>query len=98
MIIKNKKSGTNVLAYRQGLKFVRLSIKAHQVIDIPELTDFEQIVNKTDFENNRGWFEVVENKKKEAKETILEKAKKEAKEYASETDKEENNNNKKINK
>lgn len=90
MVIKNKKNGTNVLAYRQGLKFVRVSIKAKQIIEIHELTDFEQIVNKSDFENNRGWFEVLEVKKEKTKETILEKAKKEAKEYASEN-KEENN-------
>lgn len=82
MIIRNKKNGTNTLAFEN----TRVIIKAGETIDIPSLVDFNQIINKADF-GLRGWFEVVastENIKKEIKETSLEKAKKEVKEYTSE--------------
>jgi hypothetical protein len=81
MIVRNKKSGTNILAFGNN----RVPIKAHETIDIPALTSFEQVINKADFDNNRGWFEIVEVKKNinTTEETNLEKAKKEVKEYTS---------------
>jgi hypothetical protein len=61
MLIKNKKNGTNVLAFRAGIQNVRVPIRAGEEVDIPALTDFEQIINKADF-TTRGWFEIVEKK------------------------------------
>lgn len=88
MIIRNKKNGTNILAFGNS----RIIIRGGETVDIPSLTDFNQIINKEDFKN-RGWFEIVEGVNaittKEIKETNLEKAKKEVKEYTSEKNKEE---------
>lgn len=84
MVIRNKKNGTNILAFGN----THVIIKAGETIDIPALTDYNQIVNKADFEK-RGWFEIVEENnttilKTEVKlQTSLEKAEKEVKEYAS---------------
>jgi hypothetical protein len=81
MIIRNKKNGTNTLAFEN----TRVIIKAGETIDIPSLVDFNQIINKADF-GLRGWFEVVEKTetlKIKKEETSLEKAKKEVKEYTS---------------
>ena len=80
MIVRNKKNGTNVLAFQN----VRIAIRAGEIVDIPALTDFSQVINKQDF-GMRGWFEIV-NKVgavTEKIETNLEKAKKEVKEYTS---------------
>jgi len=81
MIIRNKKNGTNILAFQN----TSIVFKAHETINIPSLTSFEQITNKSDF-INRGWFEIVDNTESapslKNKETNLEKAKKEVKEYS----------------
>ena len=87
MIIKNKKNGTNVLAFRGEVENVRVIIRAGEVVNIPNLVDFDQVINKADFEN-RGWFEIINEENKvetvsEKKETNLERAKKEVEEYAS---------------
>lgn len=85
MIIRNKKNGSNVLAFGGN----SIIIRGGEVVDIAALTDFNQIVNKADF-GKRGWFEIIEKKeiviedKKntiEDTETDLEKAKKEVIEY-----------------
>ena len=82
MIVRNKKNGTNVLAFGSS----RVIIKAGEIVNIPSLVDFNQIINKADF-TNRGWFEIVEMVEKNEvnniviKETNLEKAKKEVEEY-----------------
>ena len=80
MIVRNKKNGTNILTFSN----TSVIIKAGETIDIPALTDFEQVVNKADF-LTRGWFEIVEEEKNKntTEETNLEKAKKEVKEYTS---------------
>lgn len=88
MLVRNKKNGTNILAFQN----TRVIIKAGETVDIPALTSFDQITNKADFDKNRGWFEIVENTNTSTtvtKETSLEKAKKEVKEYTSEKTKKE---------
>jgi len=82
MVVRNKKNGTNILAFRSGVQNVKISIKAGEVVEIPNLTNYSQIINKADFEK-RGWFEIVESLKIE-EETSLDKARKEVKYYASE--------------
>lgn len=85
MVVRNKKNGSNVLAFKASLKNNRVVFRAGEMIDIPTLTDYNQIINKADFEK-RGWFEVVsvENKKEViVQESNLEKAKKEVKNYTS---------------
>ena len=92
MIIRNKKNGTNTVAFEN----TRVIIKAGETVNISSLIDFNQIINKADF-GLRGWFEIIEvaevakEDKKEIslekstkEETSLEKAKKEVKEYSSE--------------
>ena len=79
MRIRNKKNGTNVLAFEN----TRVIIKAGETVEIPSLVDFNQITNKADFEK-RGWFEIVKEEVEvipTTSETSLEKAKKEVKEY-----------------
>lgn len=90
MIIKNKKNGTNILAYKNHGIVTKVTIGSGEQVNIPNLSDFSQIINKGDFEISRGWFEVVnENnsvvveEKKAKTETTLEKAKKEVIEYTS---------------
>lgn len=86
MVIKNKKNGSNVLAFRAGLQILRVMFRAGDVINIPALVESNQIINKADFKK-RGWFEIIEAvevKKIEAEqESNLEKAKKEVKNYTS---------------
>lgn len=82
MIVRNKKNGTNILAFKSGVQNVKISIRGGERVDIPNLTDYSQVINKADFEK-RGWFEIVESPKIE-EETSLDKAKKEVKKYASE--------------
>lgn len=90
MVIKNKKNGTNVLTFRDGANFVRFPLKAKQTVNIANLLDFENIINKQDF-GPRGWFEIVTEKVLSIKkDSALEKAKKEVKEYTSEENKENN--------
>ena len=79
MRIRNKKNGTNVLAFEN----TRVIIKAGETVEIPSLVDFNQITNNADFEK-RGWFEIVKEEVEvipTTSETSLEKAKKEVKEY-----------------
>jgi len=85
MIVRNKKNGTNVLAYGD----TKVIIRAGETVDIPDLTDLNEVINLHDF-NNRGWFEVVEEKNifSVAQETNLEKAEKEVKEYTEKKTKE----------
>lgn len=86
MIVRNKKNGTNILAFKN----TSVIIKGGETVDIPALTDFNDITNKADF-GKRGWFEIVEKKEivsesenvSTKEETNLEKAKKEVKEYTS---------------
>lgn len=91
MVIKNKKNGSNVLAYKNHGVVTRVSIGSGEQVNIPNLSDFSQIVNKGDFEVSRGWFEIIKEnnsvvveEKKINTETTLEKAKKEVIEYTSE--------------
>jgi hypothetical protein len=84
MKVRNKRNGTNTLAYKLGGVAKSEIIPAGSVVNLSDLTDFNQIINKHDF--NRGWFELVEEN--ESKEIILdsalEKAKKEAESYSAE--------------
>lgn len=82
MIVRNKKNGTNVLVFQNS----RVIIRGGETVDIPELKDLNEVVNKADF-GNRGWFEIIEIEEKivTEKETNLEKAKKEVREYTSKT-------------
>jgi hypothetical protein len=84
MIVKNKKNGTNILAYRTGVVNVRVPIRAGEQVEIPTLLNFEQVINKADFDDNRGWFEIIKLENTVETESSLEKAKKEVKKYASE--------------
>jgi hypothetical protein len=82
MLVRNKKNGTNILAFQN----TRVIIRAGETVDIPALTSFDQITNKADFDKNRGWFEIVGSENISTpvtEETNLEKAKKEVKEYTS---------------
>jgi hypothetical protein len=84
MKVRNKRNGTNTLAYKLGGVTKSEIIPAGSVVDLFDLNDFNQIVNKHDF--NRGWFEILkeENKSELVADSILEKAKKEAEEYSEE--------------
>lgn len=82
MKIRNKRNGTNTIAYKLGGITKSEIIPAGSVVNLNDLTDFNQIVNKHDF--NRGWFELVEenNNEKTFFDSTLEKAKKEAEIYS----------------
>jgi hypothetical protein len=84
MVVKNKKNGTNVLAYKDHGIVTRVTIGSGEQVNIPHLSDFSQIINKGDFEAGRGWFEIVASDKVVEKETNLERAKKEVIEYSEE--------------
>lgn len=84
MVVKNKKNGTNVLAYKDHGIVTRVTIGSGEQVNIPHLFDFSQIINKGDFEAGRGWFEIVASDKVVEKETNLERAKKEVIEYSEE--------------
>jgi len=85
MIVKNKKNGTNILAYKDSGIVTRVTIGSGQQVNIPHLFDFSQIINKGDFEVSRGWFEIVSEDIIEVKkETNLDKAKNEVIKYTSE--------------
>lgn len=85
MVVRNKKNGSNVLAFKASLQNVRVMFRAGETIDVKTLVEYNQIINKADFEK-RGWFEIVsvEIKQVEIEESNLEKAKKEVKNYTSE--------------
>lgn len=93
MRIKNKKNGTNSIAYKSGAFIVKEIIPSGAIVDIKGLTNLNQVINKNDF--SRGWFEVIKEEVlenfTEKKINSLEKAKKEAEEYsAEENEKKEN--------
>jgi hypothetical protein len=89
MTIKNKKHGTNTIAYRNGASIQRAIIPGGSVVSLVDLIDLSQVINTQDF--NRGWFEVVNEvnavatNKIEKKENSLDRAKKEVEEYAEES-------------
>lgn len=74
----------NTLAYKVGGVTKSEIIPAGSVVELPDLNNFNQIVNKHDF--NRGWFEILteENQTNLVADSLLEKAKKEAEEYSEE--------------
>jgi len=84
MKVRNRRNGMNTLAYKVGGIAKSEIIPAGSVVDLIDLNDFNQIVNKHDF--NRGWFETIkeENKSELVINSVLEKAKKEAEEYSEE--------------
>lgn len=86
MTIKNKKHGTNTIAYRNGVSIKREIIPGGAVVSLSDLIDLSQVINKQDF--NRGWFEVVNEAvvetKFEKEKTSLDRAKKEVEEYTEE--------------
>lgn len=91
MKIRNKRNGTNVLAYKAGATIVKQIIPGGAVVEITNLISLSQVVNAQDFK--RGWFEVVAEEKAPVQEVQvkvnkLEKAKKEAEEYSEEEQKE----------
>lgn len=90
MKVRNRRNGTNTIAYKLGGVAKSEIIPAGSVVNLTDLTDFNQIVNKQDF--NRGWFELLEENKKEELifNSELEKAKKEAENYSAETIKSKN--------
>lgn len=90
MKVRNRRNGTNTIAYKLGGVAKSEIIPAGSVVNLTDLTDFNQIVNKQDF--NRGWFELLKENKKEELifNSELEKAKKEAENYSAETIKSKN--------
>jgi hypothetical protein len=90
MKVRNKRNGTNTIAYKLGGVAKSEIIPAGSVVNLTDLTDFNQIVNKQDF--NRGWFELLKENKKEELifNSELEKAKKEAENYSADTIKSKN--------
>ena len=90
MKVRNRRNGTNTIAYKLGGVAKSEIIPAGSVVNLTDLTDFNQIVNKQDF--NRGWFELLEENKKEELifNSELEKAKKEAENYLADTIKSKN--------
>lgn len=86
MIVKNKKNGTNTLAFKNGAEIVRVILKAGEVVNIPSLKEINQVINKSDF-INRGWFEILKEEKILEETTGLDKAKKEVMEYTSKKEK-----------
>jgi hypothetical protein len=90
MKVRNRRNGTNTIAYKLGGVTKSEIIPAGSVVNLTDLTDFNQVVNKQDF--NRGWFEFLEENKKEELifNSELEKAKKEAENYSTETKKSKN--------
>ena len=94
MRVRNRRNGMNTLAYKLGGITKSEIIPAGSVVNLVDLTDFNQVVNKHDF--NRGWFEFVqENSQVElVRESALQKAKKEAENYSAEEVKKSKNKNK----
>lgn len=85
MKVRNRRNGTNTIAYKLGGVTKSEIIPAGSLVNLTDLTDFNQVINKQDF--NRGWFEFIEENKKEELifNSELEKAKKEAENYSTET-------------
>jgi hypothetical protein len=94
MKIRNKRNGTNTINYKIGGIAKSEIIPAGSTVNLTDLTDFNQITNKLDF--NRGWFEVVNEieNKETVLDSVLEKAKKEAEIYSTEKTKKSKNKNK----
>lgn len=84
MKVRNRRNGTNTIAYKVGGIAKSEIITAGSLVNLTDLTDFNQVINKQDF--NRGWFELVEENKIEeiVFNSALEKAKKEAESYSAE--------------
>lgn len=84
MKVRNKRNGTNTLIYKIGGVAKSEIIPSGAVVNLINLNDFNQIVNKQDF--NRGWFELVKDDSeiKIVSDSAFEKAKKEAEEYSTE--------------
>lgn len=94
MKIRNKKNSLNVLAYRSGAVVVKERIPGGAVVDIKGLIDFNQVVNKADFQN-RGWFEIIsENVTSEKNSAKNIDEVKQVEEYAEEKKKTKKTNNK----
>lgn len=91
MIIRNKKNGTNTLAYKAGATIEKVIIPSGAIVQIPGLKDISQVVNKADFQ--RGWFEEVKSVQEVGleKNMSFKKAKEEAEEYSEEEKKEKKN-------
>ena len=68
MKIRNKRNGTNTLAYKNGAIIVKEIIPAGATVTINGLLNINQIVNKQDIK--RGWFEAIEEKTPEIIEVI----------------------------
>ena len=86
MKIRNKKNSLNVLAYRSGAVIIKERIPGGATITIPGLIEFQQIVNKADFQN-RGWFEIITENKNEVSSEIQFDEIKQVEEYAEEKNK-----------
>ena len=83
MKVRNKRNGTNTIAYKVGGITKSEIIPSGSVVNLPDLIDFNQVVNKQDFKI--GWFEFIkEDIQVEVADSVLEKAKKEAEKYSAE--------------
>lgn len=93
MKVRNKRNGTNTIAYKVGGITKSEIIPSGSVVNLPDLIDFNQVVNKQDFKI--GWFEFIkEDIQVEVADSVLEKAKKEAEKYSAEKVKKSKNKNK----
>lgn len=75
----------NTLAYKLGGVTKSEIIPAGSIVNLVDLKDFNQVVNKHDFK--RGWFEFVQEDSIQVElvtESVLQKAKKEAENYSAE--------------
>lgn len=85
MKVRNKRNGTNTIAYKiEGVTKFEV-IPADSVVNLFDLNDFDQVINKQEF--SRGWFEIIEEEENQVNlvaDSVLEKAKKEAEEYSEE--------------
>ena len=54
MKVRNRRNGTNTIAYKVGGIAKSEIITSGSVVNLTDLTDFNQVINKQDF--NRGWF------------------------------------------
>lgn len=99
MKVRNKKNGKNSLAYKvEGITKSEI-IPADSIVNLSDLKDFNQVVNKKDF--ILGWFEFIQEDVQENiledtqvemfTDSLLEKAKKEAEKYSEEKPKKRKN-------
>ena len=70
MKVRNKRNGTNTLAYRSGASVLKAIIPGGSVVDLVNLTSLEQVVNQQDFKN--GWFEILKDEVKKIEEKVEE--------------------------